>query len=34
MIINSEPDDGVCWPVGLLIALIVISLIALVTVIA
>ena len=34
IIINPEPDDGVCWPVGLLIALIVISLIALVTVIA
>ena len=34
MIINPEPDDGVCWPVGLLIALIAISLIAIVAVVA
>ena len=34
MIINPEPDGGICWPVGLLISVIVISIIALVAVIA
>ena len=34
IVINPEPDDGVCWPGGLLIAVIVVSLIALVAAVA